>query len=656
VIPFENRSSFRPETFGDEASAAVTAELTDRLLLDVLPRADVVLQMRTLGLQVPLSNAEFVRLGSELDVALLVSGEVRGARVLSGPQGRYGEVVLAVRLFDSVAKVDTNGALVVGKGPGSPDASDEVLLDKALQQAAFEAVELMKSRPTITAMVLWTRGDVAYLNVGARGGLRPGMHLAAVRGGERIGLAEVDQADALGAYVRVIQGPPLRTGDQLRAVYTLPADAGPERVATSEKKKKSFESLVILGALVFGFGQYASRSRRLEEGNVAAPSFRASSLANGAELAYSGYAPSIYPTRSWQPHPAALITWEGYQGTESSRLIAYDIRRSFGALDIVDIVVFEFTGVANRLIDANTFPSFVTVYLEIDDATGGIAEYTVETELWDPGDWDPETATFANPWADFVESFADQAGIELTATSIQWSWFPSMMPGDEVGGMFPGVFYQYTLRPILVQRNRDGVWFLRQDTEFTTSPNQVVAVAPALTSPTHWDFVGYDFTGVYEIWNPIDNPVISGSSATFYFYYPFGADEIVLQVSRDPNVRFAPPAVANVSVPPELPDISQREYPTSSVTMDLSTVPGVGAFFWWRIGARNSADTRLPRTWPVGDPYDSGFTWSARSGFLIPTVSRAELMHKQREALSAARAAAARVPRGAAADRVLRAE
>jgi hypothetical protein len=650
VVPFENRSSFRPETFGDEASAAVTTELRDRLLVDVLPKADVVLQMRTLGLQVPLSKPELIRLASELDVALLASGEVRGARVLSGPEGRYGEVVLAVRLFDSVAKVDTNGALVVGKGPASPDASDEVLLDKALQQAAFEAVELMKSRPTIAAMVLWTRGDIAYLNVGARGGLRPGMQLAAVRGGERIGLVEVDQADALGAYVRVVQGPPLRTGDQLRAVYVLPPDAGPELAVTSGKKKKTFESMVILGAVLLGFGQYASRSRRLGEGDTAAPNFQASNLANGAEIGASGYGPSIYPTRDWQPHPAALITWEGYQGTEVSRLVGYEIRRSYSMMDIVAILVFEF-GETYWLFDSNSFPSFVTAILEIDEGSGGVASYDTEVEVWDPGDWDPETGEFDNPWGDFFEDWADDAGIFVTRTSIEWGWFPSMLPGDEVGGMFPQVFYQYTIKPILVQRDRNGFWYIDHGTEFSTSPNQVVGVAPAFTPSAHYVFAGMN--GPYEIWDTMPNPQVLGNTATFFFYYPFGADEIVLQVSRDPNVRFAPPAVANFSVPPQLPDPGQIK---SNFGIDLSLVPGVGGLFWWRIGARNSADTRLARTFPIGDLNDSGFVWSPRNAFQITAVSRAELMHKQREALSAARAAAARVPRAAATDRVLRAE
>jgi hypothetical protein len=186
VVPFANLTELRPETLGDEAAAAVALELRDRLLLDVLPKQDVSLQMRNLGLVVPLSDVELIRLATELDVALMVTGEVRGARIVRTDEGRRGEVVLAVRLFDRMAGVDVNGALVTGQGPVIADASDELLIEKALEQTAFAAVEQMKSRPTITAMVLWARGNAVFLNVGTRGGLRTKMKMVAIRGGERI--------------------------------------------------------------------------------------------------------------------------------------------------------------------------------------------------------------------------------------------------------------------------------------------------------------------------------------------------------------------------------------------------------------------------------------------------------------------------------------
>ena len=87
VVPFANQTRIRPEMLGEDAAAAVAVELRDRLLLDVLPKADVTLQMRDLGLAAPLTNGELVRIATELDLALLVTGEVRDARIVRSEGG-----------------------------------------------------------------------------------------------------------------------------------------------------------------------------------------------------------------------------------------------------------------------------------------------------------------------------------------------------------------------------------------------------------------------------------------------------------------------------------------------------------------------------------------------------------------------------------------
>ena len=656
VIPFENKTTVRPETLGGEASATVAVELRDRLLLDVLPKADVTLQMRDLGLRVPLSDVELVRLATELDVSLVITGEVRGARIIRSPEGRYGEVVLAVRLFDRIARVDVNGALATGKGPASPDASDEVLLEKALTQAAFSAVDQMKARPTVTAMVLWARGETVFLNVGTRGGIRNGLHMVAVRGGEKIGKVEVTNADAIGSYADIVEGPPLRTGDHLRAVYNLPRATGVERVGMAEKKKKRFETIVLAGAILFGFGNYASRTRRLDEGNIAAPGFTARQIANGAELGLSGYMWSyIYPLRDIQPHPSAIITWEAYQGSERARIIGYEVRRSG---ELVNVVV-GVAGQENLIIDAPNSPGFVTLEITIDPETGGLLDVLPDSEAWDPDfEVDEETGevTINSPWFDFVDDNAEDAGIFITGDSILYGWFPSELPGDDLGGMYPGRFYQYQIRPLLVQQNRDGIWMFDHGTEFSTVPNRIVAVSPAGTYNVWYQEAG-TIGGVYQSFDILLNPQIAGNLATFGFYYPVGANEVMLQVAPDPNVNFIAPNVRTYAVSPVEGDFFTHKSIVDGV--DLSLVPGnsgPGSVFWWRIGARNTNDTHEAVPIP-DDPSDRGWIWSPRRAFQIPLGgSRAAAMHEQPERLSAVRAARARVPRTANTERVLRAE
>ncbi|MCJ7751212.1 MAG: hypothetical protein MUQ65_08975 [Armatimonadetes bacterium] len=654
VIPFETRTKVRPETLGEEASATVAVELRDRLLLDVLPKADVTLQMRDLGLRVPFSEVELVRLATELDVALVITGEVRGARIIRSPEGRYAEVVLAVRLFDRVARVDVNGALATGKGPASPDASDEVLLEKALAQAAFSAVDQMKARPTVTAMVLWSRGETAFLNVGTRGGLRNRMHMVAIRGGERIGKVEITNADAIGCYADIIEGPPLRTGDHLRAVYNLPTKAGVERVGVAEMKKKRFETIVIAGAILFGFGSYASRARKLDEGNIAAPNFKARQIANGAEIGYSGYSMSYtYPLRDIQPHPSALITWDAYQGGEGGRIIGYEIVRSG---QLAAVVVTD-AGQQNIVYDTPQVPRFQELTITIDTVTGGFASVDGTWEVWDPDiDYEADPITIGSPWADFFSDNASDPSRELTNDQITYRWFPSISPGDDYGGMYAGSSYQYAIRPLLVRQDRFGEWTFDHGTEFSTVPNRIVAVSPAGTFNI-WYREGPRIGGVYQSFDILPNPELAGNLATVHFYYPVGANEIILQVAADPNMNFLAPNVRTYTIPP----IEGEFWTHKSVVggIDLSLVPGnsgPGTVLWWRIGARNTNDTYEPRPIP-DDLNERGWIWSPRRAFQIPIGgSRAEAMHEQPERLSAVRAARARVPRTANTERVLRAE
>jgi len=648
VVAFQNRSKLRPETLGGEAADAVAVELRDRLLLDVLPKADVALQMRDLGMTGPLADGEMVRLATELDVGLMVAGEVRGGRIISTRDGRYAEIVLAVRLFDRLARADVNGAVVSAVSPTS-DASEDALIQKALQQAAFTAVQQMQSRPTVTAMVLWSRGDTVFLNVGTRGGMHPGLRLVVVRGGGRIGLAKVTEADAIGAYATSVEGPPLRTGDQMRAVYELPKGLAPERVGVAREKRGRFETMAIAAAVFLGLGNFASRVRRTDEGNTAAPGFRAANLANGADYGISGYLLSFHPLRDIQPRPAALIHWDGFQSSEKARLIGYDLRRNG---EVVAILMQDISQTTEVIDSGTNQPGLETITITIDETDGHVSEITPEFTAWEP-ELDAETGELTNPtWSEFLTDNADAAIGEMTPDSLYLGWFPSIEPGDDYGGMAASVGYQYQVRPLLVAQRSDGSWFFNHGTQFTTSPNFVVGVAPAGVFTTH--YVLRDMIlGIYEVWDELPNPEVVGNLGKFFFYYPYGATDIVLQIARDPNIDFTPPNVVNVSIPPTPPSRTARN--VASFTVDLSLVPGFSPLFLWRVSARNVFDDHPAWTYPDRTPV--GFVHSRTGYFLITgSTSRAAMMHEQRQAMEAIRAARARLPRTATTDRLHRAQ
>jgi len=648
VVPFENLSGIRPDTLGEDASKAVEDELVERLLLDVLPEADVTLQMRSLGLTAPLTDVELVRLAAELEVSLLITGQVRAARLMRTPQGRSADVVLAVRLFDRVARADVNGALVSAESPASPDASDEVLLRKALAQAAFEAVEEMKSRPTITAMVLWSRGDTIFLNVGSRGGVRPGMQMVAIRGGERISKVKVTDADATGAYAEVVGGATLRTGDHLRAVYELPREAGQRPAKVIEKTGKRFEKVVLAAALLFGLGSHASRARLLEEGGIAAPDFVTSNLANMSELGLGGYYPSLLNPGYLTPIGATLTTWKPYSNTQKPRLAFYEIYRNDVLVDWIDLPLY---GGDNKFIDGVTAPHWRYVTYTIDEVTGETVGRDPEFEVYVPefddetGLWDPQT------WVDFVDSHSDQVGIFIEDTTLSYG----LIWGPDYSGPGIGQYYTYRVRPVVKHQIQiaDGtyVWRFVRETELSSTQNAVVVVsAPGAYSYT-WTQTGL-IDGVYEVWTPVANPVVAGNLATFSFYSPLGADQMIIQVARDPNVFFDPAGVYEQSV-----SVVYAGWMTDvDVQVDLTQVPGIGDMFWWRVGARNRRSMTPPRPWPAHLTNDYGWVWSNRNGFTLATLSRASLLHQEREAVARSEMRAMRMVPRTTPSRIHRAE
>lgn len=646
VVPFLNHTPFRPETLGEEAAEAVGVELRDRLLLDVLPEADVSLQMRDLHMTPPLDEVQMIHVAAELDIRLVVAGDVRDLRIRSEDGGQFAVVLLAVRVFDSVAECNVNGAVVEARGPAMTDASEEELISIAFEQAAFEAVQQMKTRPTISAMVLWAKEELCFLNVGTRGGIRPGMKMAAIRNGQRLATVSITEADAIGAYGRVAAGTALRTGDQLRAIYEMPVGPGRPSAVDVAKKRAGLEKLLMGAAVLLGLGSFANRTRLIEEGGIAAPDFAVSNLANGAELGFSGFVGSNFGTL--ENLGSALVTWSGYAGTQSRQVVFYEIYRND---EIVDIVYLPELG-ENVYIDSPWAAGFRFVTFSVDPVTGSITEVQYDFEPWLPDDVDEETGEPSSPtWDEFVDDYDDDAGIvELgDGGGFQYGWFAA---GPFPGGVIPGRDYYYRVRPVLLRQRRaaEGIfeWYLTRETEYSGFENFLVGVAPPIASSYHWVFSGYQ-DDVYEVWDILPNPEIAANLATFYFYAPTGADEVIVQVTRDPNITFDPDEGMYTQAVPATTAFD------ASVDVDLTQVPGTGDLFWWRLGARNRRSAVAPRPWPPTLENDYGYVWSERNSFSVASAARAALMHGRRDALLRARSAA-RTPARAGAERVFRAE
>ena len=622
VVPLDNLTRVRPEVFGDEAGRALSVELRDRLLLDVLPEMDVSLQMRDLGLNVPLSTAEMVRLASELEVDLLITGEIREAKLVQTPDGPAGEVVLAVRLSDRVTQADVNGALVRVRGPADPEASEDVLMKKALEQAAFQAVQEMKGRPSITATVLWTRDETVFINKNAGDGITVGMRLVAVRSGARIGVVQVTVIDSTGSWADVVEGASLRTGDYLRATYQLPGVGRPGVVEQVTKQGKRYEKVLLAAAALIGLGGFAHSARMVEEGGIAAPNFKTSNLANGLE---SGH--------SWFYSSASILTWTALGGAAGAQVVCLEFLRSFERVDVIS------ADDGSTLYIDNAWPAGIMVHeFSLDTVSGAWGETRQEFIAYIPEYDNDGNLTYT--WDDFLRDNVAELVTSLSVDFMHFGWVPN--------GPVPGTPYQYRVKPYLVRVQLDGTYSFVWDTE-TSQGSYLVSVA----SPEAMPFWTDDYYTWYD--NPEVENVAGQMVATFRFYSAIGADEMILQVARDPNVTFSASGTYTEVIPGTNPSWWWGgEGITRQVV--LNNVPGTGNTFWWRVGGRNRQSDVAPRPYPLSLTNDYGYVWCERLNFTATGMSAAGDVRQQRTDIMRARSAHQRVPTRDRGDRILSAK
>lgn len=609
VVPFENKSGYRPDTYGDEVASAVAVDLEQRLLLDVYPAGEVSLQMKNLGLRPPLNTGDLVRLATELEVTMMVWGDVREARIVMEKGTRYGQVTVGIRLFDRVAQGDVNGALITAQSPPSAESSADDLIASALKQAVFLAVGEMKTKPPITAKVIWAKGGQIFTNTGTRGDVRPGLMMAAIRDGERIAVVRVTEADAVGAYATVVSGAMLRTGDYLRALYELPG-TGPRKSVPQRVKSNASgleKPFITIAGLALLAGM-TTASRGIKNGDVVTTNMVASGLANVMNLPAAFAVPLS--------EPANLVTWSDFNNTQSKRVAAYELYRGGILIDVIPLVGerpnnFLFDDFFPRPPDIGT--TWRSVTLDVLNTTGEIT-------------WSADSSTFPESenqtFTDWENGLDPRPGfIAKSDTEFSYGWI--------LFGPFADIREYYQVRPLIITNHSNSTdpnlqdWRFSDDTEASTPSNPVTGVAPPL----------------------LDQAMLVGSVATFLFYHPMGADEMILEVQRDQGVGgevdFARTSKTFSTIITSLDpsfggDLQQVRIPFSS----LQSLTGTSDVYWWRVGGHNRTDTQQPRPWPKfnapNDP-DQGWVWTFPPGHVILTPSMGrQAYHDERAALRAA--------------------
>ena len=241
VVDFRNVSKVPNEMFGTMATDAVAVELLGSGKFGVTKADDLQAAMEALGYKDKgkratkfiLTPSMMVRLGSELEVNSVVSGEITSIKVDSGK--KKAEVRLVVRILDVASGEWVNGAIATGTSNpriGYTADKDTDWVIEAINSAARKAMETLVQYIIPEATIVGTVGtNEVLLNKGSQDGLTEDMEMIVLRLGEggvdevvgRVKISKVRDTDARAVVVRYTRG--VRPEDRVRAVYELPKDA-----------------------------------------------------------------------------------------------------------------------------------------------------------------------------------------------------------------------------------------------------------------------------------------------------------------------------------------------------------------------------------------------------------------------------------------------
>jgi hypothetical protein len=543
VIDFGNRSAIPSPLLGRRAAAAMALQLRQSDEWDPVSQSAVDQRIAELRLRPPYDRVQLQTLARALDADAVLTGDVLSARRTSNPA--QATIRMVVRLLDVASGELINGAVATGTASHiGLETAEDVLLDEAISRAAFDARQRMERyqlpEGTVlnTSVVGETRQD-AYLNIGARHGVKQGTQFVVLRGRELVGYlsaASVDPDKTVATITQNFRG--VKPEDIVRAIFTLPegsdvADTGeirpgdvrpgdvvaPDTTVRPRARRKSMTGAARVAAgILIALGLYALASRSSSGGTSAFETTARSTSIGGADPAMAA---------------AIRVTWSRPRQVPANAVIQYQVYR-------VD--------------PTSGTPLLVGVAFESDRSIIDTAAARTVANYYD------------------ITSVPD-AG-ELITDPL------------DVPGLMPGRQYSYFVRTIY----NVGVIFDDMDTEGGTgggtgtdtdtpgvrisNPSQASGRVTAIVPPTTTA--------------PADRANVDLNSVTFTWTTVAGADVYSVQVSADPLNTNGFQEVARYQNP------SRAGGQTVSVTVNLANRFAGRTLLAYRVGARSSADAAAP--------------------------------------------------------------
>lgn len=225
VVEFVNRHPKGMGNLGAVAAEAVGNELARSGKIDIVPMATITRTLESLQLQAPVTDkTSLLRLAAEVRASTIVQGEVLNWQVRTESGGKKADVIVRVEVIDVASGLPINGfALAASSSTRAASAEDSAVVSEAISMAAAKGVAEINGRTLPTATILNTYEETALINQGTRTGFTKGQQLVVVRNREQVATASVIEVEPDSATIRgerIVRG--MQPGDRVRVVHQVP--------------------------------------------------------------------------------------------------------------------------------------------------------------------------------------------------------------------------------------------------------------------------------------------------------------------------------------------------------------------------------------------------------------------------------------------------
>lgn len=611
VIPFENMGPSDPKV-GAMAATAVGAEFAKLGTVDVLPLEQSTRKLEELGLRIPVTQAsQLSRLGQDLGVSTIVSGEIKGYRVVSSNGDKRGEVLVRVFVRDVASGITINGAAVAGASgwrAGSTEA--EALMNEALQDAAFKAVHDIEGRRLPTSTVLTTLGEKTQIDKGARDGMKVGMRVIVTRGRDQVAIAKIVNMDADTSILtpeQVFKG--LKSGDKARVIFDVPdikvggftADGGakPVRQRSTGSNAGLVSVLILVVILGFLFGQGRGSSTSLV-GGVISEATVSSADAAGARISWTRDA-------FFRGNNEGPVRYQVWRDDNPNNPVAVAPGTSSSTVDDALNTNAPVTGS-----DWDQFPSPGGIQCDFTAPPGGGTPVVVALSAGRPYRYSVEVVYRISGLSlpGNGTSGSTSGGTTGTTTGGTTGTTTGGTTGTTTGGT-TGTTTGGTTGTTTGGTTGGNTGGTGGTAEWCYFISQRVAakglatplVRPALRTPNNDDVVTTPITFQFTS--------VRGSVSSVQIEY-------ALQLSTDPGF----PADRTITLDPFVELVAGGGTTVSTPTTDVSGFFGTSNFLYWRIGARNIEDDPGPVADNAGKRYIYSSVRRIRKTIVPPSASK----------------------------------